>query len=340
METYVVEQLTGVYLMAEFRLIKQEILQVEEVPWEVLNSDNYYKLQALALNDQFSKKAKQKLYEFAHIYSITSLFPRLVTAKHARAKTPLQDERYVHNLYNGRYDAMKLNDLKRDVKKYGPQFKDEMGRPVLHAATLSCNHKGLGFLIEMGAEEEAIDLLGVKALSRLVASWNPSSQIKTIPDDFLKTYELLANRPMRFKYRDRTITVMPHKAEFFMMHFMLGHFSSLYLKNMNYLTAAFLEKEIQHYPDRILPPWRKTRKYWNGILSKNHCVKDWSRGNLFLLRRVQTGVYIINPELEVERDGNWVKIYDSLRINFLDLFVVKQNFLPSYLKRLNDMKQN
>jgi hypothetical protein len=318
--------------------IKQDILQVAPVPWEVLDHDNYYKLQALALNDQFSKKAKQKLYEFAHIYSITSLFPRLLAAKHARAKTPHQDERYVHNVYNGRYESIKNNDLKRDVRMYGAQFKDEMGRPVIHAATLSCNHQGVRFLMEMGADDEATDMLGIKAISRLVAKWNPTNEIRIPADDFQQTYELLANRPMRFKYRDRMISVMPHKAEYFMMHFMMGHFSRLYLVNQNYLTAGMMEEELQHYPERILPSWRKTRRYWNAILSKNHCEKDWSYGNLFLLRRVQTGIYIINPELEVEQDGNWVKIYDLLRRNFLDLFSVKQNFLPGYLKRLAELE--
>src|SRR5690606_3603134 len=120
---------------------------------------------------------------------------------------------------------------------------------------------------EMGADETATDIFGATALQRLLASICYEDDIKIYYQDFIHVYDILAQRPLKFKYGDRAITVMPHKAEYFLINFFMGAFTHLYVLGKNYITSQYLEAQFRSVPESILPPWRKTRQYWNGILS-------------------------------------------------------------------------
>jgi hypothetical protein len=308
--------------------IKNEYLKIIPPPWTVMDHDNYFPLQREALNkDVFNKKSKQKLYEFAHTYRLYNLFPRLEEARHARAKTPEKDIKYVHQLYHLKYDELNMKQLKKDVETYGPDFKNEMGTPVLTSTALANNPQGVSYLLSMGAKVEARDMLGGSPIERLVGATFYRNDIPLHWPQYVKTYKLLSHKPLTFKYKERAIMVMPHKAEFFLINLLMGGFSFHYCRSQNYITSGMMETFLQDLPEEIIPSWRKTRRYWNGILANNH----FERGNLCLLMRWQTGVYVINPELEIEIDGKWQKVYDVLRVNFLDLFTTKKNFLRQYL---------
>jgi hypothetical protein len=311
--------------------INKEYLNIKEVPWTVIDSDNYFPLQREALDSKsFNKKVKQKIYEFAHTYNLTYLFQKLEDAKHARAKTPEKDTKYVYQTYNLKYEALKIKDLKKDVELYGPNFKNEMGQSVLTSTSLAFNSEGVKYLLDVGAQHDMRDIFGGTALSRIIQRINYLHEIPIHWGDFSKTYKLLAQKPLTFKYKNRAIIVMPHKAEFFLMNYLMSTFTARYPLGQNYITSQMMEKVLQPLPEDVIPSWRKTRKYWNAILASNHCLKEDAKGNLFLLMRWQTGIYIINPDLEVEVDGRWVNIYELLRQNFLDLFSFKKNFLKSF----------
>jgi hypothetical protein len=320
--------------------IKKEFLKIESVPWEVMDVDNYFKHQREALQkDIFNKKAKQKCYEFAHIYRIKSLFPKLLEAKHSRAQKPDQDNKYIYNQYYGKFESNKMNDLKQAVKKYGSSFKNEMSQPVLMATTMSLNSDGVKFLLDMGADNKEIDLFGTNSLQRLLSKIDDQKEFPLNLNEFVKIYDMLSQKPITFKFRDRAVQVMPHKAEYFLINYLIGLFTYHYTTYRNYVSSKMLEDSLQNIPESILPPWRKTRKYWNSILSNNHSLKGTTKGNLFLLLRINTGIYVINPELEIEANGEWVKIYDFLRINFLDVFLTKRHFLKDVFQSLENTKK-
>jgi hypothetical protein len=326
--------------LEQAQAIKDEILKIENVPWKVMDTDRFFKLQKEALDPKsFNKKEKQKLYEFAHTYWQPTLFKKLAEAKHTRAQNPDKDTRYVHNVYNEVYASHKFNDLKRDVSKYGPNFKDEMGRPVLMGVALSGNSLGVKYLLERGADPHATDLFGANTLQRLLVRNQLKCFMSIHTDELIKIYDLLAQYPLKVRYKNRAIVVMPKKAEFFLVNYFIGLFTYLYSKGENYITAQMLEFHFTPLPPTLLPEWRRPRKYWNSILAKNHCEKIDAPGNLFLLRRIQTGVYILNPDLEFEVGGEWIKIYPLLRTTFLDVLASKMNFLPRYLDILDQSKE-
>lgn len=76
-------------------------------------------------------------------------------------------------------------------------------------------------------------------------------------------------------------------------------------------TGTFVE-QLAHFPDRIVPPWRKKREYLSRILSTNefHRPPESSR-RLFL--RVRHGKSILNPVLPIEvQKDRWQSLYDAL----------------------------
>jgi hypothetical protein len=318
--------------------IRDEFLEIVPVPWKTMTLKDLRDLRLSAIDEKnYNKKDKQKLYDFSHLYWLPTVFDDLVKSKFTRAKEPLKDVRYVHNQYDAKYSLSNMRDLKRDVQKHGPSFLDEMSRPVVMAAVQAINPHGLQYLIEAGANLEQTDLFGVNALQRFLSLHQVFATANLFREaDATILYELLAQKPLNFRYKNRLIVIMPHKAEYFLMNYLIGVFAGMYLDNISYVSSSFLEHHIQNFPDSILPSWRKTRTYWNGILAKNHCLKENSIGNLYLLLRVKTGIYILNPELEVEQsDGQWVKIYAYFKISFLNLLTEKVNFLERFLGSKN-----
>jgi hypothetical protein len=66
-------------------------------------------------------------------------------------------------------------------------------------------------------------------------------------------------------------------------------------------------RSFAKFPDSVLPEWRKKRSYISSILSKNEVDRD-DRYNRKIFRRVCRGRYMLNPDLEIKLNENWMSI--------------------------------
>jgi hypothetical protein len=74
--------------------------------------------------------------------------------------------------------------------------------------------------------------------------------------------------------------------------------------------ADFLST-VHNYPETVLPHYRKQRAYLNQAIARNEIDgrEDISK-KLFL--RVSRGYYVLNPELEILINEDWVNVYDLM----------------------------
>ena len=82
------------------------------------------------------------------------------------------------------------------------------------------------------------------------------------------------------------------------------------------LSAADFEELLAHFPESIVPAWRKKRTYISGILSKNEVYREGPY-NRKLFLRLKRGEYVINPKLALRVEGEWRRIYDLLSLRRL-----------------------
>ncbi len=75
--------------------------------------------------------------------------------------------------------------------------------------------------------------------------------------------------------------------------------------------ADFL-KVLEEYPESILPTYRKKRTYLNQVLARNEVdANDAFSKKLFL--RTDHGHYVLNPEMHILQNEEWVNVYDLMQ---------------------------
>ena len=66
-------------------------------------------------------------------------------------------------------------------------------------------------------------------------------------------------------------------------------------------------------PDEALRPDRRRRDYLSGVLARNELGSEYPY-NRRLFLRVRHGRYVLNPDLALLVKGDWVFVYDALRL--------------------------
>jgi len=77
------------------------------------------------------------------------------------------------------------------------------------------------------------------------------------------------------------------------------------------LRAADLEEFLGRLPDSAVPAYRKRRAYISSVLARNEVDRNLP-ANRRIFRRTERGVYILNPEMSVRVESQWVRIHDLL----------------------------
>ena len=300
--------------------IRKNILRTTEVPWEVITADKFTELKQQALDpDNYNKKAKDLLYEYALMYYETNVFSRLIELKYRKAESWERDgisriERKYNDFFND-----KLKNVQNSIRKYGLDYRTEYNLTPLMMSTLGGSLDIINFLLAAGANTKLRDNLGRQAFHiALLKSYQDEKYAAKILG---KVYHKLKPAGVRVKVRNKLIKLSPQQSEFFMFNYMfdlLREITTFKIQSdmPGFETADFL-KTYEHYADSIIPEYRKKRSYISSILSKNEIDRD-DKYNKQLFFRIKRGYYIINPILEVENDnGEWENIYDLTRVTEL-----------------------
>jgi len=109
--------------------------------------------------------------------------------------------------------------------------------------------------------------------------------------------------------------------EFFLLNSMIAQLQDLLRngtswKTPSFETASFLSA-LQYFPNHVIAEYRKKRPYLSAVLSKNE-INRQDPYNRKLFVRIERGRYIINPNLEIAIQDNWVNIYDLINIDMLE----------------------
>lgn len=141
--------------------IRQNILKITPVPWEVVTRKNYPELLAEALHpDIFHKKSKDRIFEYALYYGKNDIISSLSSLKYRPADRAVEAQTDLLRKWFVEYQQNSLKLLMPKLQKYGLDFRNPMNLTPLMCA-VSLNAMGIAeYLVQNGAKVDLVDNWG------------------------------------------------------------------------------------------------------------------------------------------------------------------------------------
>jgi hypothetical protein len=300
--------------------IRRTILAQKEVPWQVMTPQNIDTVKKDALDSKhYNRKAKQLLFDYAVLHQVPELFESLAALKFNPAKEPEKFQASVINKYHQDYQGRKLTEIKKKVETYGANFRNPFNQtPLMISAHLGLEEL-VKWLIANGANRKLTDNWGRTPLQ--IALRQAYRYEFFARDHIGLIYADLSPSSIKVKVEGQMIKIDNKLMEFFLLNSMIAQMQDLLRKEVkwkipSFETASFMSA-LQYFPDHVIAGYRKKRPYLSAILSKNEINRN-DPYNRKLFVRIERGHYIINPNLEIAIQDDWVNIYDLIHIDLLE----------------------
>ena len=326
--------------------IRQQVLHIQKVPWEVMNKQKMTAVIAQATDPaSFNKKAKDLLFEYALFYEEAAYLDQLSDLKYRPADRWKQDGAGVLKRNYQEYYRDDIKQLQPKIQKYGIDFRNEVNlTPFLMAVSHQAT-KIASFLLENGAKTDQTDNFGRNALQ--LAIWKSKNEKGTKAFFLNQFYPKLKNDSLKIKIQNRFVKLDNHQAEFLMLHFMIATFRTNLSDGLNnnswrrieigYSTANYVNF-YDPLTRNVIENFRRQRPYISSILSKNEVNRD-DKYNKKLFVRLKQGIYMPNPIMEIAVDGEWVNFYDLIGFDDLERQYPQYYFfkqLKAYRQQLSE----
>lgn len=319
--------------------IRQNILHLQPVPWEVLTPEKATMLYTDALNpDVFNKKAKDRLFEYAFFYLNPSVMPQLAALNYKRAERWEKERPEVMRRLLSQYVQDKPGNINPALLKYGPDYRNEFNLTPLMLATIAGAPQVINHLFEHGANPLLADNMGRNAFQLALAS--AATDDKYISKTLVKVYSKLMPDSINLKIGNRLVKLHNRQMEFFIFNYMVATQRNLILTKASSNIPGFDADDVVHItnqlPDQFMPPYRKKRSYTLSVLSNNEVMRTFASSSCKgLFYRIYRGYYIINPILEIGIGDEWYSYYD----HFLRLHELEATGIPNISAMLRLMPQ-
>jgi hypothetical protein len=323
--------------------IRQNVLQYQPVPWEVLTLDAAQQLADKAL-EEGNKKAKLALFEYALVYNDQHYLWALMNKDFKPARNPSNAHKTLNQKYFFPYEAKNLNSILKQVEKYGVDFRNQFNQTPLITAAYVGNSQLIEALIKRGANPELCDNFGRTAFQ--VALGRALADEKYRHKKLVDIFELLLPDSITIQVDGQLIKLGNHLMEFFLFNLIFGafyvHLTASVLVNVKAFSSAWLETALATFPDSLLPERRKRRSYISSILSKNEYFRE-DKYNRKLFWRIKRGEYLPNPRLSIRIEQEWYPVYELLDLNRIavshedyDAFIEYEKFFHHNLNLIKE----
>lgn len=297
-------------------LIKQNILGTQKTPWTPITLEELPRLKAEALNpEQFNKKAKDRLFDFALMYHDYATIRQLAELKYRRAEKPEAERNSIFRRSYAQYAADDVRKVTENIKKYGIDYRDEFNLTPLLAAIKTGASKVTDFLLSNQAKLDVYDNLGMYPL--LLALQQAHTNAVYMKNKLPQLYKRLQPEYLKIKVDEHLIKMPTRIMEYFLLQNLLVKQALIVMNRKPTEHPGFTIDDVlniveQFGPD-IVPDFRKKRQYVSSILSKNEVDRN-DPYNRKLFRRLDRGVYVINPELEIAIGEEWMDVYKMMQL--------------------------
>jgi len=310
--------------------IRQQILQVQPVPWEITTRSGLKQLIKQALNPEvFNKKAKDRLFEYALYYGEESYFTQLAELKYRPAERWEQDGKSILRRMLSEYQQDNIKTLEPKLQKYGVDYRNELNLSPFMLAVSHGAENIINYLVDNGVKRNITDNFGRNPLQlAILKSYLDAAFKQKVINRF---YQVLKGESIKVKIDNRLIKIDNHQAEFLMLNFMIAVLRTHLIKATNTGNSWFRDRMairpafqtldfadfFEGLSSQVIPDYRRKRPYLSSILAKNELNKE-EKHNKKLFVRLKIGMYLPNPLLEILIDEEWINIYDLIDLNDIE----------------------
>ncbi len=311
--------------------IKEHVLKIQPVPWEVLTNEDLPELEKKALDpNYFNKKAKDQLYEYALFYNLEHYRERLLELKYRPADHWEKDKTAVFSRKFADYKQDNLKQIQPKVQKYGFDHCNEFNLTPYMTAVIYGATKTLEFLIQNGIKKNHSDNYGRNAFQLSILKCVTDSKYKAT---FNKIYHQISPNSLSVRIDNRLVKIDKHQGEYLILNYMIGVYMHKIDKYAGLDHFYFQEEEpyfssidfmnfYEGLSHQVIPDFRTQRTYISSLLAKNNYSKQ-DKYNKKIFTRIFRGKYIPNPKMEIEVNGKWIKIHE---LSKLDLYAKRSEF--------------
>lgn len=294
--------------------IRSHVLHQQTPPWQVVTLCALEDLCEKAKEiDKKGREVRLLLFEYASVYQQSALMSFLARLNFAPALRPNKKNDILDMKYFMGYRSSNPSGILRQIAQYGVDFRNPFNQTPLMLACHFGNSSLVQQLIEKGASAHLTDNMGRNAYQ--IALQKALSDKKFAEQKLAPLVVNLSLSSMELLTENRLIKIDVGRMEFFLIHAMIalsGNRSSDD-RVVAFNVDAFLAP-LSHFPEVIMPEKRKRRPYISSILSKNEVAKqDSCNRKLFL--RAKRGYYVLNPDLMLRINDEWVNLYTLLNMD-------------------------
>jgi hypothetical protein len=299
--------------------IRRRILETQPVPWPVITPAGLAQLETEALNPQaYNRQAKLLLFEYAVMYSVPHLFPKLAALQFGPALRAESERAAVENKYN--QDCLGAHPvLNQKIERHGVDFRNPLNQTPLMVAARMGRKDLVRDLVAQGANTQARDNWGRVPLQ--IALRQAYRQSDYAQSAIGEIYPLLAPSALKVRAGGRLVKLDSHVMEFFLLHSMVALFEDVVRRKVQVSFPAFETSDfvsaLEPFPMNVIPEYRRRRPYLSGVLARNELHRD-DPCNRRLFLRVSHGFYVPNPAMDIEIENAWINVCDLLHLDTMD----------------------
>jgi len=322
--------------------IRRQVLHQQEVPWTVWTEENLPELKKQALNpDNYNKKAKKQLFEYAVTYQDKESLRQLADLKFTRAFTETTDA-LVEQEYGRICQGKEFKDLKQLVHRYGIDYRNPLNQTPLMVAARLGKLDAVEWLIQEGASVDAVDNANLPAFWQMMVRWDAHRQRLFPSAGLSRMCDLIAPPSLNIQVDRKLIKLDRHQFDYWqLLSFIIHHrkTSGIPLKSPSgeffsdhFVTSARLMELASLFPDSVMPAFRKKKTYCSSALSRNELFGK-APYNRKIVYRFETGYYLINPLLQIQINGDWMPVHKMLSGDIADYIQkIAQQLAPKAAK--------
>lgn len=297
--------------------VRHHVLHQTAPAWKVYAGSAINELFVAALEHN-NKKAKLALFEYSLVYGDYQVGNALMNIGFKPSFTPDEGKQAMLKKYFMSYQQNQLPAITRLVKKYGVDYRNPFNQTPLMIAAWLGKADIIQQLNEQGADPLRANNKGLNAFQ--IALEQACLHTDYATHSLLNNYDLLRPDTLSIRLNKQLIVLSHQQPEFFLVHLIIALFYRILPNTMMFEDGAFngtnIVNTIAHFPAQLLPQHYHDVSYIDHVLWRNQPF-SYEAGSYPLFYPISDGNYLINPELQLHVEEQWLHIYDILWIDDL-----------------------
>ena len=298
-----------------------EQIRAKYLGYEYISPEQLAIILQLALDpakkEQEVKKERKQLFQYAVNHQRFDWIEQLAKLQFQRAVLHMKEVRQHRKEFAKNIRLSRHQEALATINKYGIGFTSDEGATGLMLALHHGQHELVTELLKRNASIRQTDQNGWLAIDYLLQGYYKNTLLKHNQMATLQTmrqfWHIVKPPGIILELNRQELHVGGHSMLFFLVIAMrtMQHIQPKKIKitwpgsdRESVTTSAFgmddAEDLAAAMPDEILPPYRKNRSYINSILSSNEISRREYPGCKMTFRRVERGMYILNPDTKFQ----------------------------------------